>query len=832
MSSQYRCKNERRRAEIRKRPIVNGIDYLEVSPDQKTLSVHFIYPLPGPEQNNAVPDNRKLLQAANVAISGGTRREVQVESVSSFAEVLTLRVKAPGDFSTYTLRLVDSPTGSSPPVGFDPQLSQVDFSFRVENFSEFDCQPAASPTSPRQPPPAIDYLAKDYASFRQLMLDRLAVTMPTWQERNPADLGVALVELVSYAADYLSYYQDAVATEAYLGTARKRVSVRRHARLLDYFLHDGCNARAWVVIEVNSGATANEKTGETGKTQQGSPATLPAGTRLLTRVERLPTILEQSEFETAHPGAQVFETMHDLALQASRNEIHFYTWQDEQCCLPVGATQATLQSSEGLRQWPLAPGDVLLFEEKFGPNSGQAADADPAHRHAVRLTQVTLNRDPLFDQEVIEVQWSREDALPFELCLSTVLEGKPYANVSVARGNVVLVDHGYTYVESLAPTPSEGRYRPRLKFGPLTQQGYVQDQRTQWVRFDPTASASAALRWQMRDVMPSISLQETQGQKQTWQVQRDLLNSDRFATEFVVETEDDGRAYVRFGDNTLGKQPEAENHFQAIYRIGNGQAGNVGAEAIAHVFPSGRGVQGGESASGLESLIINIRNPLPARGGMDPEPIEQVRLYAPQSFRIQKRAVTEADYAAVTQRFPGVRKAVATRRWTGSWYTIFITVDREGGQPVDAQFEEQLRTFLERFRLAGHDLNIDGPRFVPLQIGLNVEVGSDYFHSAVKQALFEAFSAQTLANGRPGFFNPDNFTFGQPVYLSQVIATAMQIAGVRSVVATQFQRWQQPPQGELEAGEISFERLEIACLDSDPNAPENGRISFEMRGGR
>jgi hypothetical protein len=49
--------------------------------------------------------------------------------------------------------------------------------------------------------------------------------------------------MLAYAADQLSYYQDAVATEAYLGTARRRTSARRHARLVDYFMHDGANAR-------------------------------------------------------------------------------------------------------------------------------------------------------------------------------------------------------------------------------------------------------------------------------------------------------------------------------------------------------------------------------------------------------------------------------------------------------------------------------------------------------------------------------------------------------------------------------------------------------------
>ena len=55
-------------------------------------------------------------------------------------------------------------------------------------------------------------------------------------------MGVTLVELLAYVADELSYRQDAVATEAYLDTARSRVSLRRHARLVDYRMHDGCNA--------------------------------------------------------------------------------------------------------------------------------------------------------------------------------------------------------------------------------------------------------------------------------------------------------------------------------------------------------------------------------------------------------------------------------------------------------------------------------------------------------------------------------------------------------------------------------------------------------------
>src|SRR5688572_3107511 len=100
------------------------------------------------------------------------------------------------------------------------------------------------------------------------MLDRMSVLMPTWRDRSPADPLVTLVETLALTADHLSYWQDAIATEAYLGTARRRVSVRRHARMLDYPMHDGCNARTWVHFTLAPGTGTR---------------IVPAGTRVLTR---------------------------------------------------------------------------------------------------------------------------------------------------------------------------------------------------------------------------------------------------------------------------------------------------------------------------------------------------------------------------------------------------------------------------------------------------------------------------------------------------------------------------------------------------------------------
>ena len=170
MSSQYRCKNQARLRLLQGNTALNGIDYLEVSGDQLNLQVHFVHALTDPS----------LLRRENVAILGGVRvragqvlnlgpelepqiqeGDLKVVSVSAAGDVLSVTVNTPGDFSTYTLRLVISGTNLQAPPGFDPQLSELDFTFKVDCPSDFDCAPEDEcPPEPRVDP-EIDYLAKD-----------------------------------------------------------------------------------------------------------------------------------------------------------------------------------------------------------------------------------------------------------------------------------------------------------------------------------------------------------------------------------------------------------------------------------------------------------------------------------------------------------------------------------------------------------------------------------------------------------------------------------------------------------------------------------------------
>jgi hypothetical protein len=134
--------------------------------------------------------------------------------------------------------------------------------------------------------------------------------------------------------------------------------------------------------------------------------------------------------------------------------------------------------------------------------------------------------------------------------------------------------------------------------------------------------------------------------------------------------------------------------------------------------------------------------------------------------------------------------------------------------------------------MAGHDIEVDGPRYVSLEIEMIVCVKREYFISDAKASLLEVFSNRILPDGRRGLFHPDNLTFGQTVYLSSLYAAAQAVEGVDSITITKFQRQGIVSDQALDTGKLKLAHLEIARLDNDRNFPERGVLVLIMKGGR
>jgi predicted phage baseplate assembly protein len=298
-----------------------------------------------------------------------------------------------------------------------------------------------------------------------------------------------------------------------------------------------------------------------------------------------------------------------------------------------------------------------------------------------------------------------------------------------------------------------------------------------------------------------------------WVVRSELLSSGTYERDYTVEIEGDGRAYLRFGFLGVGWKPEAVGApFVATYRIGNGSAGNVGRERIAHIVAD-------------DGRIAGARNPLPAQGGTDPDGTEEARLHAPQAFRELASCVTEADYAEAAERHPQVARAVAQLCWTGSWRTAFVYVQRRGERPVTENYCRRLAEHMEPFRLLGTDLEIRGARLVPLEIELLVHLEPGRQAGVVGANLGRAFGDGDLPGGGRGFFHPDNWTFGQALYQSPVIARAMAVPGVARVEVCRFCR-----RGARRRDDpISVGPLEIIQVRNDPDDDSLGTIQFKLR---
>jgi hypothetical protein len=694
-------------------------------------------------------------------------------------------------------------------------------------------------------------MAKDYASFRQLLIDLIPAKVPEWTDRHEADLGMTLVELLAYEGDHISYAQDAVAQEMHLETARQRESVSRHVRLIDYPMHHGINAKAFVQLTADTAGTIPARSLRCPErtvrflTRIGEPidptSSVPPG----------PVIAHELEARALGATDAAFEPVETTRVDPALNQVFIHTWGDADCCLPTGATAVDL-----VGEIPFELGDLLLLEEVRGVSTGLPQDADPRHRQVVRISALgdldddAPLADPLFTLDpdadngvrprdagldplaVTRVHWDPQDALTFPLCVSTTdAAGNPVPAAAVARGNVVLVDHGATAFEQHVPDEAGIRYsrigyRFRLDGAPLTF-GYGRD----FVSSGPVAMLQTV---SPRTAEPHVVVVDGDGAGFTWLPEPDLLNSDPFSRSFVAEPDHDGRALIRFGDGTFGRQPSfpelpaerEENRLIVQYRVGNGRQGNVGRETIVHVLMA-------EQPLADWPVVRAVRNPLAAWGGVDPEPVDVVKRLAPDAYRAETyRAVTEDDYVAAAELLPQVSHGQADFRWTGSWHTVFTTVDPVGTDELSPATESQVRTHLAGYKLAGYDLEIDPPQYVALEIGVVVCTAADHFRADVERAVRTALSAGTLPDGSHGFFHPDNFTFGQPLHLSRVYAAVEAVPGVDSAEVTTFQRYGTEPSGELAAGRITAGRLEVLRLNNDPNFPEHGVLHIDMRGGK
>lgn len=793
---------------------VTGIDFIYVYPDQVTLDVYFlttlvlVTPLPG-----SLKPGEIIIYSPETGLP-----PIAVDQILSWRnvnsqDVVQLKTKQPGDFTLYRFKIDDS--------RIDPYYNDISFSFKANCPSDLDCRVPDHECPPDEIVDfPIDYMARDFWSYRKALLDFASLRYPDWNDRLEADAGVMMVEVMSALGDEMSYYQDRISREAYLETATQRRSIRRHARLVDYQMHDGLGAKAWLDINVNAGSIA-----------------IPAGTN----ISVLGDNTEKIDFEI---GKGIMESVanKNYTVRASSNSFQPHIWDEDEICLKVGTTELYLKNHcAAFLAFDDLPEDrppgkwVLLQTIPLDP-------AQPERTQLVRLVKVTNTTDPVFVKNITHIEWEQQQALRFEFDLT----------VLVVRGNIVPATAGKTHVDyfivdkppsSLLPAVGTvNRYGnddsaihlftlPGSQTNPLVYLG--NDPRLyntpeiilEEVDFvggsNPWAPKFPPVRWEYRKALVGITSSGSEEGHFTlddgsWQR---VVGYQRIGIE--IEHPDyamNAGVSLRFGNNKFGKTPEKGTAFMVRYRLGGTRRSNVASGTIKHFETPLPG--------------ITVINPLPATGGWDPETATELRQLAPEAFRaVTFRAVRPEDYAEAAERLPWVQKAGAVFRWTGSWLTAFVTPDPRGKTFLDDIDRTKLLAQLNLFRQAGREVYVMDPEYANMDLEIHICVDSDAYPGEVKQRVFEALFGKKGIRPKAGYFSPDRFTFATFLERPALEAAIQAVPGVRAVEQIYFRRrgwftWRKFTEFSYDPGKNVIIRIE-----NDPLHPGRGTLKLYTHGG-
>jgi hypothetical protein len=829
---------------------LNGIDFVEIAnPEQTELKVHF---LNGVAITGMPSDPPK--------ITGGERiRSVAVKEVigpskDNNHQVLTLKVEAPGDFSTYTLTLQAD--------NLDPFFEHAEFSFKARCPSDLDCKETIPPCPPVQADvPPIDYLAKDFLSFRQALLDFSSLRYPDWQERSEADFGVMFAEALSALADDLSYTQDRVAAEASLETATQRRSVVRHARLVDYEPRPATAATVMLQFDVEEGIKElPDGLVVTARGADGTSIPFETGGNLRDRV-----LDPESGARRSAPATSPTNAAWNAGV------IKPYWFDDGERCLRAEATDMYVRG----HGYKFFPGQPLLIE------TAGATTADPPMRQIVHLVKgipATEICDPLFQLDVAAN--SRADP-PYFTCVESppavtaptavtrifwesadkLVADRDLTRTTLA-GNLIPATQGLTLkatspAQPLSELISESFVIPLL---PPSQQ----DLPLALVRTGPNDKPDAPslqylytlkqgpLAWLSQPDpadAPHPEIVLTDDEKVIWPFLCRLIDAKEFDNAFTLDAalystialvgdpsvpssqsrivssvqdyDGDAGDTIRFGDGTFGQTPLPGSRFDVIYRVGGGAIGNVAADAINQV-------------DARETRVRRVTNPLPATDGSDPEPLDRVRRLAPEAFRAEQfRAVLPTDYQdAAKKKLPWVQKAGTVFRWTGSWLTVFTTADPLHSEEITVKERTEIINLLNRYRMAGYESYVPEAEYVSFDLVVELCARPDAFRGDVKEAVLTALSSKATAGVPAGFFDPDRFTFGQSLERSDLEGAIQNAAGVAGVTCVLY-RIRNRTAGLAEMPDVvAVGTNEIIRCDNDPSFPEHGSLKITIRGGK
>ena len=648
--------------------------------------------------------------------------------------------------------------------------------------------------------PSIDLAVKDYGGFLTTARNWIAATSPDPVDLSPASFETTLLELVAHHADMLSLHQDRVVQEAFVDTARERISLSRHARFIGLELDEGAPAQTLVAIDIAASGAGYlparapiERRDETGRVSVRFETTEPV---LLDRRWNagLASFADGLGLRAAAwPGAM------EAVLPAGASEILLWGWalgltEGQRIALIQGgdAHHTTLERIEEIR----APGWV------DDPGWGGAPIPVPSATLS-EVTRLVFN-DP-----------TTGDFLPF---------ADPAHRPFLITANLVSAAHGTTVNITTGGDGPSGIFRDRRH----TVYASDAEGANLLLRALRTPEGNILTAGD-QDKRPALSVRYD---GENWNWQPNLRLSSGFDRHFTTERENDGSIWILFGDGRQGAAIKAgdgdaisEHQFEIAYRRGDPATGNIGAFALNTIPETNPATEMGQALSQLS--VISLTNIITAKGGRRAVGLETARRLIPESIRhpALERCVTPDDYRRAAQNVEGVAQAAAVSLG-GIFNTISVLIAPEEGEaPSDALIARTAR-YLNTLRMSGRELVVGPPQYAPLDIALQICPAGRAAAADIRAQVRAALVPEGGPRG-VGFFHRSNTRFGADIRLADILSTIQALPLVGAVKARVFR-----PLFDAERSAvldvIALGPTEIAQFEADDSHVEKGRLSVEI----
>jgi len=230
---------------------------------------------------------------------------------------------------------------------------------------------------------------------------------------------------------------------------------------------------------------------------------------------------------------------------------------------------------------------------------------------------------------------------------------------------------------------------------------------------------------------------------------------------YQVTTDENFRASILFGDNTVGQAPAVGDRYTITYRVGGGTRGNI---ANSFINTSVDVTLNKSNSTDTEAAQGTLENTSIGTGGRNAESIDSAKRYAPLYFRSQDRLVTLEDYKGHANRFASnygsTGKAAATvRRAYSSANIIDLFVLEKASDTqlrrATQEYKKQLLESMESKKMLTDEIVVVDGLIRTLDIFLILTLDSTY-------KLGQNQIIQSARDLTQQYFDVDNSDFGEP----------------------------------------------------------------------